>query len=493
MLVGSLWAVLPTASPAQGEPGRDSPPQVEIRCRLGNNGSLRLDVVDAVDGTPLRLEDPFDPDPEAIPYAFDPLSNSAWSQVIPFALLFAIAPGDTDLLGLTDADRFFALLGTDDAELLQRIGGSLDDPLPGAALRRRLAIRAASQRGFRPALGLLDRIGADAAADPELRRAAQRAAVQLRGGTVPQASVADQLDLGSLLAQSPLDATVFAVIDQHRLPNTSPLAGWVAYLARVSLLNAYSGRNEPFAWAMLRRAWQVDIGSRVMGYELVKRFGNHRVDRTFLAFAPSSEPPGAGWPGLLVHQGEFDVAAVERGLQQYAIDHHRGDDGTLYVSAGDPDGFAFEIAPSRLVLRSGPRQSPRLTAEVADAIARILTAGSAPVVACRNPAWELDEGARRFAPTMATLSVPKTPGGDVVLTSRFENDAAARAVTGVLRGLPRMVQQLIDDEPKLDPMLDLSESLRITTADDLVTITLPWPELDLEAFLTGLGESGLLR
>jgi len=175
-------------------------------------------------------------------------------------------------------------------------------------------VRVAQDRGFKPALGVLERMAEDRTLEAHLRRAVAEAIAALRGRRLerPAPSLPP---LAAILADAPATADAHLRIDEFRLP---PARALLRSNVPVKLeewrrkILSDGSMTKPFAARMWTRGRMCADAAALLPYEIARRFGNARVHRIVLAM---QLPRSGGAPlRLWAHlDGVFDVAALRAG------------------------------------------------------------------------------------------------------------------------------------------------------------------------------------
>ncbi|MBK8978747.1 MAG: hypothetical protein IPM29_22845 [Planctomycetes bacterium] len=414
----------------------------------------------------------------------DPNDEMSWANVGALGFLALLGTGEADLASAADADRFFARLGAGDAELLQVL---VERPTDGAprwrGLRRLLAVRACADRGFRPALGVLERIAGDDAEDAGLRQAARESIAVLRGEPIPRATTTLP-PLAEVFAAAPIDSELCLVIDQTRLPSPRPMVAWARTTGLAVTRRAIAAAGGTVSAAQWAGAMSLAETPGVLPYELARRYGNQRILRTALAVhLPDDFPFGepAVWLSL---EGRFDVASLRQGLEADEVPFAVVDGGLRITVA---DGGTIAVTATRVTGSFGSGgDGDRLGKERAERVAALLP--QLAVAAVVTGSLPVPEEASGFVPEAIGVDVPRgdDPDRALVVVARFPSENVATAVEGQVRGLPRMLETAIDDGEAPECLAPLLERFGVTRDGSVVTMRLRTAGLDMEALLTEL-------
>ena len=439
-----LSCVVALATLVAAQDGNDRPAGPQYRFEL-DDGLVRI-------LSPEGAQDPIEPQPVWSLADEGPFRGQVLGPVLfPFMLF----PGATDLVSLSDADRFFERLGTTDAELLQwvRRPAEPDDPA-WVGLRRILAVRAAGERGMKPMLGIFDAVLEQDGLDPELRRAIVEVRAQLRGEEVPAAPAPDLLPLADLLAHGPADAGLVAVGDQWRLPPGTSHARFARLthpmwdLSSLFLMFSSEEVDHDLLAARNREA------AGLIGWELARMFGNVRVHRIALMIEPMEEE------FAFLYEGRFDWTGLEERLSSAGYNASTDDEGRVILT--DEDLHAT-FGPRVVALRNElPEQF--LAAEAAKAWAEKIGTGGAPIVVVRDDDFAFpDMEELPFVPTRVEVTMGARDIAPLELVVEFDSTAAAEGAESLLTGAPRMLEGAVEDYAAMDPVVEWVRGLKVAS------------------------------
>lgn len=350
--------------------------------------------------------------------------------------------GGTDIASLADGGVFFARLGRDsDVELLHALAA--DDRPQATPLQRLLAVRIAQDRGFKPALGVLERMVREPTLDAHLRGAVDEAIATLRGrrSDLPAPSLPS---LAVVLAAAPAAADVHLRIDEFRLPPARALLRSNVAVSlhhwRRSILSEI-GWTKASAARMWTRGRMCADAAALLPYEIARRFGNARVQRVVMAVRlPRPGITALRWWAHL--DGVFDVDALRAGLTAAGGEVRDADER---VTCEILPGIELLAAADHLRVHTSGFTGPTAP-EAAAALAGSLEQDDAPIVALLDDGAVLPDSVERFGrPRRLSVWIPRAEDGEARFHLRCSDDRLPQLIIGEVRGLQRRIAQWVDN------------------------------------------------
>ena len=490
-MYGAAAAVLctlgATSSLACAQEPSTEDPEATIRWRLGDDGRVEIgpDPAIGADEGWRTVGDPTDP------------HFSVWQSLGLPGFGACLLSGDRGLLATTDALRFFERLDVDDDAIVRRLGSPPGSDAPRDAwLRYQLAIHAAADRGLKPALGPLRQLLRDGVApSPACRVAAEDAVAVLNGEASPDGAPAPDLPgLEAFLATVPSDAQAIAVVDQTRVPPSRPLFGFgrVTGLAMTRHFMAIMGGD--VSPATLAGAHMMSEGPSLVGYEIARRYGDHRIVRTCAALRfPATDRPAERTRGWIRARfdGRFDVAALRAGLREDGIDPGDAEDVAdvnvedvrLRVVADHANLEAGTQAPSSRMLEAAIREDFLATCASVSAPIRFRILGL--------PAEVADTVFDGTTPEFLALTVPRRAEDPIVARLRFRSEADTDQFAGYLAAGLEACTTIAGDDTVAESVRDAARSLRAAArfakdpdAPRWISAATLLPAVDLEELAT---------
>ncbi len=401
-------------------------------------------------------------------------------------------PGASDIASLANGGPILERLGlaTDDASLLGMIE---NEKRP---LLRLMAMRTAQDRGFKPAIGVLERSIESGIDDALVARAAREVAASLRGATLP---VNKQLPtIESLLAKMAEDTDIVVKIDHYRMPSARPM---LEMGCRIGLeitkdeIRKAGGTVSSSQWA---GATKMSLGPGVFPYELARALGNHRLDRMLVSvkldLTQRREPEPIGQ----IHvDGAFQTAKLHEGLRELEpAGSMTFEDGTLTIESA---GGTFVMQPNSADATVESEYTP-LGESAAKAVAAAVEADDAPIVVYLTNVEKFQEVLGPIAniaiPKRLGIWVPQSKADPIRFSVECTSANAARSLGGLMKSLLRTFDQLVSSKPgteKLDPLLEAVDEVEIQIEGASITGMMSISELDVTETLMALIETGLLR
>lgn len=394
-----------------------------------------------------------------------------------------IYQGGTDFGSMADGQSILRRLGrAGDVSLIQGIA----EPQAGAAgtLLQLMAIRAAQDRGMKQALGAVLKVAEQDGIDPFVRQAAREAAATLRGEGV--APVATQCaPLADVLAGVPDGMDVFFAVEQRRLPQGRALLRWAREagmaVTRREILQA-GGSVSAAQWA---GAVMLAEGVGAMPYEVCRRFGNHRFDRTVVALdVPKDmfDPPSV-WVRA---DGLFDIARLRKGLVDLGVPV--GGDGREITCSLD-GGVKLTVTSSVLQLRFGEMGAAR-GAEAGAALAKSVAPDDAPLVVHLSAEAELPALPPGFdalgIPRRLALWLPRAAHEPLRLSVTSDGERFARQLEAQAKALPRMLERAVErfeNADEFEPLLEALEEMKVECDGATVTASMSLVGVDVRALV----------
>jgi hypothetical protein len=392
-----------------------------------------------------------------------------------FGMLGLLGSGGADLVSLTDAVAFFEKQGfAEDTDLLRRIGKAPHaTDAAHAGLVRILAVRAAQQRGLKPAIGLLERTLAEPALDPNLREACESAIASLRGASPPTRTRALP-PLATALAAVPGGAQIVLRIDSSRLPCAAPLItlGRQAEALRVQQILAGLG-DRRFLESLAVRHLELMEFRNCVGYVLANEFGNARVDRVVLAMRSIDT---SEWrPEFFVRlEGQWDLDRIDSGLRAGGVDHET-DDGEVSIAL--PHGYVIRCRERVAVLSRAGWEAPRGAVSAAALSAAVDS--EAPIAFWWDGDAPVPEAIAEFRISRAALWVPSTRSERVRVTTTWATPEIAAAVAAWTTGLSRLLEAMPDQDEALIALAEAASESEVRRDGRRVDIDIAIPEGDL--------------
>ena len=472
------------ACAAAQDPVTDDPFSA-IRWRLGDDGRVEI--------WPVRLQGAADGwgtvgDP------IEPLC-SPWTSLGLLGRTACLLTGDGDLLATTDTERFFDRLGVDDDGLVRLLGSPpRPDTSRDARLRYRLAIHAAAERGLKPALGPLRRLlrngsGIDAAC---LAAAAEAEAVltgEPRPDTGPRRAVPD---VAAFLATVPRDVHVIAVVDQTRVPPPRTLFAIQRALHVMWARNTATSLGVTVPTTRAAETHRSAAGPGLLGYELARRYGDHRILRTCAAvrFRTSAAPgvPSDAWIRARL-DGTFDVAALRAGLEADGLDPGSAADTAELRT----DTIRLRVAADHAIFEAGIGSG---ATDLLDETARqrFLTTCRADTAPIQLGSFGLPRYLARTViggatPRFTGIVPPRRAGEPLLARLDFQAPAEAESCADWLRSNLEVCGRLAADDALETSLRDAARTLHaeatITVDSDSptwVSVRAPVPAVELGAF-----------
>jgi hypothetical protein len=342
-------------------------------------------------------------------------------------------PGRVDLASHCDIAHHFRRLGlslTDEA-LIERIATPPEKLAEGEPLLRRarldrlLAVRLAGERRITGAREALLGIHRDPASEPFLRDAAWESLAAL--GDPPLPYPERRLPpLLTTLAGIPSSADVVVVVNQSRIPRWMGLAA----AARAFGLRQARTEIERLGAAVTPRDLATGLASLDAAgeapYELARRFGNLRIDRTVAAVDLDAGPAVR-----LRMDGRFHPSRIREAFEREGLEVEHT--ARLTIVRIPEEGAILEVSPDHFLVSIGEWPSPEggslLATELGLAGA---TRGHAVWVHLRHPV------PGRLEPplaglTRATLAMDFAKGIRWRVSAEYVHDAAARVAARAVR------------------------------------------------------------
>ena len=422
----------------------------------------------------------------------------AWPNLGVFGYAGVLLTGDGDLLATADADRFFERLNEDDAALLRRV---TNPPAPDAPRQQRLlfrlAIHAAADRGLQAARGALEALlGEPAATDAPTRAAARAAIASLTGGAVRSDTRRGHAgpELASILASIPDSADAIAVVDQTRLP---PGRVWFTLGRLWSLADAEATVARHGGWLQPEsraQAYTRAETASVLGYELTRRYGEHRVLRTVAAIrfptVTARKTEGAFWVHVRF-DGTFDVRALREGLTAEGLlraSDEAADDDRVDLQSGY---LRLTVTPDHavLILDSATEPRPPLSEAGRAALLADLRDIEAPIAIRLYdvPPSITEPVFGETAPELVCLDLPRRAGGSAAARLRFATQHAVESFIDRMREGLATCEVVAADDAIAASVREAADTIRrgveFTAREDAPTcleIASPLPSIDLE-------------
>ena len=414
-----------------------------------------------------------------VPGRFDYVANNAGV----FGMAAYLFCGDTDLASLADGETFFKCIGRGgDADLLQRIAAD-DARQDRKGLQRLLAVRVAQDRGFKPAIGLLERVARQEGLDAQLRRAVDEARASFRGGRTE--AVPELPRLEDVLADAP-PADAHLRIDEFRLPSARPLLRAATVVApdlsRQRIARA--GWDDAFS----RLMWIADrkraAAAAVLPYELARRLGNARVHRVVLAVQFSTK---SIWAHL---DGVFDVKAIRAGLLDADLEVR---DGEVQLACTLEDGIELTATPTRMRLHKAGYHGA-MGREAAATLAGTIESDDAPIVVVIDKEATLPNPLAAFGrPERLAVWVPREAGAVVRAELRGADDRLPSFVVGEVRGFGDRLKEWRREVPQLEILERVYSTVRAETAGNTCTLSGSLGDVTLGALVAAIVRSGKLE
>ena len=351
-----------------------------------------------------------------------------------------------------DAEEFAPIFGPDLSPTLRVLGpaGWLVLACPGPA-----DVASLTPEGL-----MHDRFGREAVVAAVAELTAPRPA-----GTLPP--------LKDVLADVPADSELVVAIDQTAMPRAQPLCAFsseLGVLANRRVLDNFTGELSLSLWASARRMADTPA---MFPYEMARRFGNLRVDRTVLAVELDSEAR-IFWLHL---EGSFDVDHARRGLEFSGFTTEPDESRLRFHN----EGIEGEVTERRVRIWThadipmGPRRGAELEQR--------LTAGAPLAVAVLTE-----------HPTLAITGLehvvglhvwPPTEDTELRAEALCIDDQAAKKLARHLRSLPELVQGMADG-PEAERVAHALSQIEVEAVGPRVRASfaeLDWRQLVRDALL----------
>ena len=343
--------------------------------------------------------------PEWQPLVHDDIMETV-NTIGAVGFLMAWLQGDNDLLGMTDGARHLQRLGisTTDADLITFLTTKLPDAAAArnpAVLDCMIAIDLLRRRGVKSAVPNLTALAQQPGLPLALQQRANDAIAVLQGGT---RAAPTRLDPATL--PLPTVADGYLIFDNTRVPDMSRLADFGRRLGMASSLMVLRMLKAPTVEDLTVAQAESDaIGE--LAFELVRRFGNHRITQGFVAMQwLPQEPTQIGVCTQM--SGAFDYATMVVQLQESVPPDMMGmikvekkdAEVTLTTDAGECKVSADRITTMTTNMRGKPRP------EQAKQLLAMGDAGIRIVLPMQSKAWL----------GLAALQLPAAHGGEVTVT-----------------------------------------------------------------------------
>lgn len=398
-------------------------------------------------------------------------------------MLGLVAFGGGDLVSLTDAVDFFEKQGIgEDTDLLRMIRNA-PRPTDSAhgVLIRILAVRAAQQRGLKPAIGLLERTLAEPGLDASLREACEDAIVSLRGAAKPMRA-RDLPPLEIALAAVPAGAQIVLRIDSSRLPCAAPLIALnrVGFEAAVAAGHFADTDDPTFRALMVTRHLELGVFRGCVGYVLANEFGNARIDRVVLAMRLHDTIEKQ--PDLFVRiEGFWDLDRIGSGLRARGVPHEASE-GELTIAL--PQGHVIRCGDGVAVLSKEGWDAPG-NAESAAALA-VVVGNDAPVAFWWDDDAPVPEAIAKLRIARAALWVPNTQAEHVRLTTTWATPDMAAAVASWTSGLGRLLETMTDQDEAMIAAAKAASEIKVKLDGKHVDFDVALPKGDLSGLIAAL-------
>ncbi len=401
--------------------------------------------------------------------------------------LSVLLQGGAELSGQIDAAGIAAKLGLSEEDLVVRLG----DPPPPTAGRvarwqYRIWIHAAEQLRLRPAIGPLKVLAADAAQGEDLRRIARVAAARIAGLT--EGMPAPNLrPLVTALSEMPEGAFVVLVSEGHRLPPPRALMDLAERTGRIVTEWQIEAAAAMVSPAQVAGGLQLSCLPGILGLEVAREFGDHRVDRSvFGVFVDPERGEPRIWASL---EGAFDLASLAAGLERFDVPHEveRGDAQQVAGVGISVAGGAvrLQVTARRASLRMDGVPGSELGAEGAALLAeRLASFADLPV---RGVVGELPAGLGeesmvvKLLPEVFGFSPVYQQGAAWTVRARFANENLATTIEQQVKGLPRLVESQAEALELPETVYELLDEFTCSRDGEVVEARIPlWIPSDAE-------------